>query len=157
MGRAEPRPQDERASELLGGVTAEVAVRHKNDRLVRRIAPRDLDGVGGGHATVALGLDLGRAVDIAEDLGTGMLRLEGAELLAGDHVGHRAAGIRGRQQHRLAGIEDRGGLSHKVDAAEHNDIRLDVGCLAGQLQRIAGEVSDVLHLPELVVVCQDNG
>ncbi|OQC22831.1 MAG: hypothetical protein BWX70_03011 [Verrucomicrobia bacterium ADurb.Bin070] len=86
-----------------------------------------------------------------------MLRLEVAELLAGDHVGHRAAGIRSRQQNRLAGIENRGGLSHKVNTAEHNDIRLDVGRLAREFQRIAREVGDVLHLTKLIVVGQDDG
>ena len=40
--RTTSRPQDKHASELSGGVGTEMAVRHKDDRLVRRIVAHDL-------------------------------------------------------------------------------------------------------------------
>jgi hypothetical protein len=44
-----------------------------------------------------------------------------------------------------------------VDAAEDDDIRRRLHRFLAQLQRIAHEVGDVLHLAALVVMGQDDG
>jgi hypothetical protein len=44
-----------------------------------------------------------------------------------------------------------------VDAAEDDNVRLRLHRLLAQLQRIAHEVGDILHLAALVVVDQDDG
>ena len=82
----------------------------------------DLHRVGGGAAVVRLGLHLGGGVDVHHHDGAGVLRLPGAQLVGGDRVGKRAAGLGVRDQHRLLGREDRGGLGHEVNAAEGDDV-----------------------------------
>ncbi len=54
-------------------------------------------------------------------------------------------------------IENRGRLRHEVDAAEDDDIGVSSGGFLAQLQRIADEVGDVLHLAALVVMGEDDG
>ena len=114
-------------------------------------------GVAGGDADVAFRLDLGRGVDVAHRKRAGMLRLERAQLLAGNHVGHRTARRRVRNEHDLGRIQDGGRLGHEIDAAEDDHVCLDLRGLARQLQRVAGEVGNVLHLRPLVVVREDDG
>ena len=84
-----------------------------------------LDGVGRGAAVVGLGLDLGGRVDVHDDDRAGMRGLPVAQLLGGDRVGQRAAGVEVGDQHALVRAQDRGGLGHEVHAAEHD--RLGVG------------------------------
>ena len=117
----------------------------------------DLHGVAGGAAAVAFGFHFGGGVDVADDFGAGVLRLELAELRAREHVGHGAAGAGVGHEHRLAGIEDGGGLGHEMHAAEDDDVGVDFGGLAGEFEGVAGEVGDVLHVGHLVVVREDDG
>jgi len=86
-----------------------------------------------------------------------MLRLEFAELRAGDHVGHGAPGAGVGHQHGLVRIQDRRGFGHEMHAAEHDDGGVDFGGLAGEFEGIAREVGDVLHVGHLVVVREDDG
>ncbi len=72
------------------------------------------------------------------------------------HVGHRAAGRQVGQDHLLvvAG-EDVGRLGHEVDAAEDDELGLGPGrCLAGELERVAGDVGELDDLVALVVVAE---
>jgi hypothetical protein len=85
-----------------------------------------------------------------------MLRLQGPELLGVDHVRHRAAGVPGRQQHGLVGGEDLGRFGHEVDAAKDDHLRVGLRRLDAQLQGVADEIGNVLHLADLVVVGDDH-
>ena len=150
-------PEDVLHAELVRDVRAEVLVGHEQDLAVLREPRHDLFGVAGGDADVALGLHLGGGVHVADGGGAGVLRLELAELRARDHVRHRAAGRGVGDEHGLARVEDGGRLGHEVDAAEHDHVRLHRGGLARELERVAREVCDVLHLVALVVVGEDDG
>ena len=86
-----------------------------------------------------------------------MLRLQLAQLSAGDHVGHRTAGGRVGNEHRLVGIENRCRLGHEVDAAEDDHVGVDLGGAAREFEGIARVVGDVLDLAAGVVVRKDNG
>ena len=57
----------------------------------------------------------------------------------------------------LSGREDRRGLGHEVHAAEDDRVGVRGGGLAGEPQRVAHDVRDVLHLGPLVVVGEDDG
>ena len=80
----------------------------------------DLDRVRRCAAVVGLGLDLGGGVDVHHHDRAGVLGLPFAQLLGGDRVGQRAAGVGVGDQHALVRAEDRGGLGHEVHAAEHD-------------------------------------
>ena len=54
-----------------------------------------------------------------------------AQLIGGDRVGERAAGIQVRQQHGLLRREDGRGLRHEVHAAEGDDLGLGARGLLG--------------------------
>ena len=90
----------------------------------------DLHGVGGGAAVVGLGLDLGRRVHVHDDQRARMLGLPRAELVGGDRVGERAAGLEVGQQDGLLRGEDRSRLGHEVDAAEGDHVAAGGGRLA---------------------------
>ena len=75
-----------------------------------------------------------------------------AQLLGGDHVRQRAACLRVGDEHRLLGRQNRRGLGHEVDAAEHDGIGVGHRGAPTEFQRITDEVGDVLHLADLVVV-----
>jgi hypothetical protein len=156
MGGAVAGPQDELAAEGFLDDGAEMLVGDEDD-VVAFVAPDDVHGVAGGAAAVAFGLHLGGGVDVADDLGAGVAGLEFAQLVAGDHVGHGAAGAGVGQEDGLAGIQDGGGFGHEMHAAEHDDAGGDLGGLAGEFEGVAGEVGDVLHIGELVVVGEDDG
>ena len=102
-------PLDVRAEELVG---QEQHLAVGGDRL------DDLDGVGRRAADVGLGLHLGGRVDVGDDDGARVLGLPGAQLVGGDGVGQRAAGVRVRHQHRLLGRQDLRRLGHEVHARE---------------------------------------
>ena len=102
-------------------------------------------------------LHLGGGVDVGHDDGAGVLGLPGAQLVGGQRIGQRAAGVGVRDQHGLLRRQDLRGLGHEVHAAEH-DGRLRRGRRdPGQGQRVADVVGDVLDLRHLVVVRQDDG
>ena len=117
----------------------------------------DLDGVGGRHAVVGLGLDLGRRVDVHDDDRAGVLGLPGAQLVGGDRVRERAARVQVRQQHGLLGREHRRRLGHEVHAAERDHVGVGRRRLLREAERVADEVGHVLHLGQLVVVGEDDG
>jgi hypothetical protein len=142
---------DERAEEHVGaeqdlGVLAVLAV----DVLDHR------HRIGGGHAVVRLGLDLGRRVDVHHDDRAGMLGLPGAQLGRGDAVGERAARVGVGQQDGLLRAQDRGRLGHEVHAAEGD--RLGVGGRGPlrEAERVADVVGHLLDLGQLVVVGEDD-
>ena len=117
----------------------------------------DLDRVGRRAADVGLGLHRRRRVDVADDDGAGMLGLPRPELLGGDRLGEAAAGPLVGDQHRLVVAQDLGRLGHEVDAAEHDRRGVDLGGDAGQPERVADVIGDVLDLGQLVVVGEDHG
>ena len=106
---------------------------------------------------MSLGLYLGRGVHVADRRRAWVLRLERAQLIGRDHVGHGAARCRVGNEHGLARVEDGGGLRHEVDAAEHYHVCVHSSRATRELERISREVGDVLHLAAAVVVRQHNG
>ena len=116
----------------------------------------DLDRVRGGAAVVGLRLHLGGGVDVHDDDRAGVLGLPRAQLVGGDRVGQRAAGVEVGQQHGLLGAQDRGGLGHEVDAAEGDHVGVGGRRLARQAERVPHEVGHVLDLGHLVVVGEDH-
>ena len=117
----------------------------------------DVDGVGRRAADVGLGLHGGGRVDVADDDGAGVLGLPRPQLIGGDRLGEAAAGALVGDQHGLVVGEDLRRLGHEVDAAEHDRRRLGLGGDAGQPERVADVVGDLLDLGQLVVVGQDHG
>ena len=137
-------------------VRAEEHVGEEEDLLVGRNRVDDLDRVAGRAAVVALRLHLGRRVDVRDDDGARMLRLPLAQLLGVDRRGERAAGGEIRQQHGLLRRQNRRRLGHEVHAAEDDDVGVGLRRLAGQAERVADEIGDVLDLGPLVVVREDD-
>ena len=86
-----------------------------------------------------------------------MLGLPFAQLLGGDRIRQRAAGVGVGDQHALVGTQDRGRLGHEVHTAEDDRVAVGLGRALRQPQRIADVISDVLDLRELVVVGEDHG
>ena len=152
VGGAVAGPEYVGLAALLGDVASEVAVRHEDYLATLRQRRHHLLGVAGRHAHVTLRLDLGRRVDVAYRERPRMLRLQGAKLLAGDHVRHGTSRRRVGYQHRLPWIQYRRRLGHEVDSAEHDDVRIDLRRPSRKFERVAGEVGDGLDLRTLVVV-----
>jgi hypothetical protein len=86
----------------------------------------------------------------------GVLGAETGKGIGRAGVGQGASGLQIRQQHRFGGIENLGRLGHEVHAAEHDYSGVGAGGFAGQLERIADEISDVLNRLILVIVRQDH-
>ena len=63
------------------------------------------------------------------------------------HVGH---------QHFLIRTKHLRCLTHKVNAAHHNDIRLRFGSQLSQRQTVANVIGDILYFTFLVVVPQND-
>ncbi len=130
----------------------EVLVGDEDYLLVRRERRHYAFRVARSDADVALGLDFGCRVHVADGLCAWMFRLEFAKLRARYHVCHRAAGGRVGDEDCLLRIEDCRGLGHEVDAAENYHVCVDLRCAPRELERVAGEVCGVLHLGAAVVV-----
>ena len=157
------------------GVAAEVLVGQEEDLgalvevglLRERPVQRDV-GVGRGADDPAVApaerLDVGAGVHVGHrddgvlDARVGH-RVPGVlDLAQAGHVGHRAAGGEVGEDHLLARRgEDVGGLGHEVDAAEDDELRVRArGCVAGQLEGVAGDVGELDDLVPLVVVAEDE-
>ena len=120
-----------------------------------------LERVGRSAAGVGFGLNVGRAVDVGDDLEVGInlaqLGLALGQRLGRDALGQRASGPQVRQQHHPLGIEDLGGLGHEVDAAKHDDFGVaDLARLVRQFQRVADKVGDLEYFGTLIVVREDD-
>ena len=145
-----------RATGLALHVRTEELVGEEEDLTIGGDGVDDVDGVRRRAADVGLGLHRGRGVDVRHDDGTGVLGLPLAQLVGGDGVGERAAGVGVGDQHRAVRREQLGRLGHEVDAAQHDRRRSARRGQPGQLQRVAHVVSDLLDLRHLVVVGQDQ-
>ena len=106
----------------------------------------DLDRVRGGAAVVGLDLHLGRGIDVHDDDGAGMLRLPRGELIGVIDSESEQPAPRSGIRTVLFGREDRRRLGHEVDAAEGDHLGVGGGRLARELERVAGEVGDLLEL-----------
>ena len=142
--------------ELLREERAEVPVGSEEDLLVRRDRADDLLGVRGGHDDVRERLHGRRAVDVGQRDGAGMLLAPGAEGLRRAGVLERAAGLVVRQYDFPCRIQDLGGLRHEPDAGEGDDRGVARLGLAGQVERVADEVREVLDGLFLVVVGEQD-
>ena len=154
---AAPRPQRQFTPALALHPTPQVAVRREQHRPVLRQLPHQINGIAAGADQVALGLHRRRAVDVTHHHVVGMLGPERRELIGWAVIGQGAAGIEIRQHHCLLGAEDLGGLRHEMNTAERDHIGVGAGRLAGQLERVTNEISDVLNFRLLVVVRQHHG
>jgi hypothetical protein len=152
-----PEPDRELPAGHLLEPEAEVHVRQEQDLLLRRDRLDHGLRVAGGAAVVALRLHFRRGVHVGDDDRARVLRLPLAQLVGVDRRRERAACAQVGEENRLLGAEDHRRLGHEVDAAE--DDRLGVGRrrLAGEAERVADVVRDVLHLGPLVVVGEDHG
>ena len=138
-----------------GGVEGQVAVRdHQDPGGCQRIDNRN--GVGGGAADVALGLDRGGGIDVGDHRHPGKFGFPGLELLRGDGGGHVAAHILPGQEHGLARAQDGGGFRHKMDPAKHDDLGRGLGRSHGQGQGVTQKIGHVLNFSRLVIVGQEN-
>ena len=118
--------------------------------------------VGRRAAGVRLGLNVGRAVDVGDDLEVGInfaqLGLALGQRLGRDALRQRASGPQVRQQHHPLGIEDLGGLGHEMDAAKHDNSGLaHLARLVCEFQRVADKVGDLEYFGALVVVRKHHG
>ena len=125
---------------------------------VRGDRAHDLDRVRRGAADVGLRLHLGGGVDVGDDDGAGVLRLPRAQLVGGQRIGERAAGVRRPGSARSCPGE----RIFAVSAMKCTPQKTIVYCGRGrgdprQRQRVADVVGDVLDLRDLVVVRQDDG
>ena len=154
-------PHVHRPADLLLDVGAEEHVRPEEDLRIGAVLAVDVldhaHRVRRGHAVVRLRLDLGRRVDVHDHDCAGVVGLPGPQLVRGDRVGQRAAGVEVGQQDGLLRGEDRSGLSHEVNPAEGDDLLAAGGRLAREPERVAHVVGDLLDLGQLVVVREDHG
>ena len=79
------------------------------------------------------------------------------KLSGGATVGERAAGIQIRHQHFFIRTKNLCRFAHEMHAAHDDDVCLCAGSPLCQGQTIPYEVGDILDIPRLVIVCQDNG
>ena len=135
----------------------QVHVRKEQDLAVGRDGFDHCTRVPGRAAVVGLGLHLGGRVHVGDDDGVRVVRLPLAQLVGGDRGGERAAGVEIGDEDGLVGREDRRGLGHEMDAAEHDRLRIGRRGLPRQPERVADVVGHVLHLGHLVVVREDHG
>ena len=133
-----------------------IHVREEQDLLV--LGDRLDDGlrVSGRAAVVALRLHLGRRVHVRDDDGTGILGLPLAQLVCSDRGGQGAPRVEVRDEDGLLRREDRCRLGHEVNAAEDDRLGFGARRLAGEPERVADVVRDVLNLGYLVVVGEDH-
>ena len=150
-------PQDHFAAGLAGQIGAQVLVGREQDRLVLGQLVDDVFGVGRGDDDVGKRLHLGRAIDVGEG---DVVRMGGAE--AGEVVGRagflqRAAGVGIGQHHRFVGAQDLRHLGHEADPGKNDHIGVRGRGPAGQVEGIADEIGQILNLPVLVIMGQDDG
>ena len=137
-------------------VGAEEEVGEEEDALVRRDGVDHVEHVAAGAAVVELRLHVGGRVDVAHRDVVRELRLPAPDVLGGHGRRERAAGLEVGQQHPLRGRQNRRGLRHEVDAREDDHLGRRLRRLAGEAERVAHEVGDVLDLGPLVVVGDDD-
>lgn len=139
-------------------IVAQIAVGAKYYLLVGRQRVDDAAGVARGDKYVGEGLHAHRGVDIRHH---GMARMSLDKLLKlrrGAGVGQRASRRCVGHEHLLVGAEQLGGLAHEVHAAQHDDAGVvESGGIAGQSQRVAYMVGNVLDGSLLIVVGQNHG
>ena len=112
----------------------------------------DLLRVRGGHDDVRERLHRGRAVDVRQRDGAGVLLPPAAERVGGAGVLQRAAGLVVGQDDFPCRVQNLGGLGHEPDAGEGDDRRVALLGLAGQVQGVADEIREVLDGLFLVVM-----
>ena len=99
-----------------------------------------------------------RRVHIAHHGNARIAVAQEADIFRGNRGCKRAPCLEIRNQNRFLRAEKLCGLGHEVDAAQDNDLGVSPGCLTGEGQRVASEISDpVEDLRRLVVVSQDDG
>ena len=149
-------PGDDLHVGLGGDVFGEIFVGQENHALGAQ-ALHHLDGVRGGATDVAFRLNLGRRVHVGDDRHAGKARAQQPHVGGGDRLGERAARLHVGDQHHLVGIEDFRGLRHEVHAALNDDVRVRLGRLAGELERIPDHVGDaIVDFRRLIIVRQDD-
>ena len=133
-----------------------MAVRGEEDLLVLRDRAHDLLGVRGGDDDVGKRLHRRRAVDVGQRHRARVRLPPGAE-------GVRRAGVLEGAPRLVVGeddlpgrVENLGRLGHEPDAGERDDPGVALLRLAGQVERVADEVGEILDRLFLVVVGQQD-
>ena len=141
----------------LGGRVLRQELVRQHDHPVDAERLDDLLGIARGAADVRLRLHGRGRVDIGDDRHARVARPQLAHILCRDRLGQGAAGLGIRDEHRLARIEEFGGLGHEVHAGEHDHVGIGVHRLTRQRQAVADDVGHrVEDLRRLVVVGQDD-
>ena len=86
-----------------------------------------------------------------------MFSLELAQLVCGNHIGHRAAGVFVRQKHGLARRKNGGGFRHKQNPAKDYYISICFRCADAKPQRVPRKIRDILNFRHLIIMGKDNG
>src|SRR6266508_199563 len=135
----------------------EVQIRQEQDLAVARDCFDYRFRVARRAAVIRLRLDRSRRVDVGDHDCAWIFRLPVPQLVGRDRRCERTAGVEVGNEHGLVRREDLRGLGHEVDAAEDDRVGIGRGRLAGQAERVAHEVRDVLYIRHLVVVREDHG
>ena len=152
-------PELHLAAGLFHDPGAEVLVGDEEDGAVLGGGVDDFDSVAAGADAVAEGFDVAGAVDVGDDVvvfvGVGFE--EGFQLGAGAALFEGAAGVGVREDDGFGGVDDFGGFSHEVDAAEGDDVGVGFFGFVGEAEGVADEIGDFLDVAGLVVVGEDDG
>ncbi len=157
MSAAEAFPADDIPPGLGSHIVTQVLIRHKKNWPVLRQGGHHLHGIGRGAGNIAFGFDFCGSIDITDNGGARQLLLLFAQLRRSDHIGHGAAGVYFRQEHRLLRGQDEGALRHKVDTAKNYYFSIAARCLPGEAQGVAHIIGNFLNLRRLVGMSQDHG
>ena len=126
---------------------------------VRRadVARRPSTALDEVHAVVGQRLHLGGGVDVHHDHRAGMLGLPRGQLVGGDRVGQRAAGVEVGDQHASSRGERIDAVSAMKCTPQKTIVSASVAAAwRREAERVADVVGDVLDLGHLVVVGEDH-
>ena len=127
-------------------------VRREEDLLVGGNGPNDLLGVRGRHDDVRERLHGRRTVDVRQRDGARVLGAPPPEGLRRAGVLERASRLVVRKDDLSGGVQDLRRLRHEAHAGEGDDLRVALLGAAGEVERVADEVGQVLDGLFLVVV-----
>ena len=137
---------------------AQIRIRHEKDGTIRRRQVDNFHRVPGGADDIAERLHPTRAIDVGDDVVVlfSVLLQVGLKLIGGARLLQRAASIFVGQHHGFRRVDDLRGLGHEMNAAEDDHLGIRGFRLVGEPEGIAYIIGDILDVPCLVIVSQDN-
>lgn len=149
-------PKQHIAPGLARDIGAQMTVGREDDRLVFGNLAHDGFGVGGRDDNIGERLHLGRAVDIGDRNVIRVSFAKGLELGRRAGFFERAAGRHIGQDHGFVRAQNLRHLGHETDAAKDDHIRIRSRRLARQIEAVADEIGNVLNIPVLIVMREDD-